>query len=76
MKSTKVLIVRHLTKFDTERGLIFKLKSYGVNVIFLKSIENYLTGRQQRVVLSSQISSWKNIPAGVSQGSVLGPHLI
>ena len=38
-------------------------------------MENYLTGRQQRVVLNGQTSSWKNILAGVSQGSALGPLL-
>ena len=36
---------------------------------------NYLTGRQQSVVLNGQTSSWKNILAGVSQGSVLEPVL-
>ena len=36
-------------------------------------MENYLTGRQQRVVLNGQTSSWKNILAGVLQGFVLGP---
>ena len=38
-------------------------------------MENYLTGRQQRVVLNGQTSSWKYILAGVPQGSVLGPLL-
>ena len=38
-------------------------------------MENYLTGRQQRVVLNGQNSSWKNILTGIPQGSVLGPLL-
>ena len=57
------------------KGLIFKLKSYGVDGSLLKLMENYLTGCQQRVVLNGQNSSWKNILAGVPQGSVLGPLL-
>ena len=36
-------------------------------------MENYLTGRQQRVVLNGQTFLWKNILAGVLQGFVLGP---
>ena len=57
------------------KGLIFKLKSYGVDGSLLKLMENYLTGRQQRVALNGQNSSWKNILAGVPKGSVLGPLL-
>ena len=56
-------------------GLIFKLKTYGVEGNLLKLLENYLTDRQQRVVLNGQTSSWQNIYAGVPQGSVLGPLL-
>ena len=36
-------------------------------------MENYLTGRQQRVVLNGQTSLWKNILAGVLQVFVLEP---
>ena len=39
-------------------------------------MENYLAGRQQRVVLNKQGSSWKSILAGVPQGPVLGPLLL
>ena len=57
------------------QGLIFKLKSYGVDGKLLKLLKNYLTDRQQRVILNGQTPSWQNIYAGVPQGSVLVPLL-
>ena len=54
-------------------GLIFKLKTYGVEGNLLKLIKNYLTDRQQMVVLNGQTSSWKNVYESVPQGSVLEP---
>ena len=57
------------------KGLILKLKSYGVDGSLLKLMENCLRGLQQRVFLNGQTSSWKNILAGVPQGSVLRPLL-
>ena len=56
-------------------GLIFKLKTYGVEGNLLKLLENYLTDRQQRVALNGRTSSSQNIYAGVPQGSVFGPVL-
>ena len=56
-------------------GLLFKLKSYGIEGKLLNLLENYLHNRKQRVVLDGQCSSWKNILSGVPQGSVLGPLL-
>ena len=38
-------------------------------------MENYLTGRFQRRKVSNSYSSWSEIIAGVSQGSILGPLL-
>ena len=54
-------------------GLIYKLKSYGVENKLLNLIQNYLTNRQQGVLLNERTSKWTNILAGVPQGSVLGP---
>lgn len=56
-------------------GLLFKLKSYGVQGELFSVLENYLKNRQQRVVLNGQHSTWKDVLAGVPQGSVLGPLL-
>ena len=44
-------------------GLLYKLKSMGISGE-LYNIENYLSGRFQRVVLNGQNSSWRPILAG------------
>ena len=56
-------------------GLIFKLKTYGVEGKLIMLLENYIKNRNQRVVLNGLNSSWKKILAVVPQGSVLGPLL-
>ena len=38
-------------------------------------MEDSLKERKQRVVLNSQFCTWKNINAGLPQGSILGPLL-
>ena len=54
-------------------GLLFKLKSIGVSDSLLQWFRDYLTGREQRVVLPGAASSWKHIKADVPQGSFLFP---
>ena len=57
------------------KGLLYKLKCYGVDKKAYDILENYLSNRQQRVLLNGQSSDWLDINAGVPQGSVLGPLL-
>ena len=54
-------------------GLLFKLKQNGISGNLLNVITDFLYQRKQRVVLNGEHSSWTNIEAGVSQGSILGP---
>jgi hypothetical protein len=37
----------------------------------LKWLKSYLTGRKQRVIIEGQASDWREVNAGVTQGSVL-----
>ena len=57
------------------KGLLFKLKSYGVNGLLLQWFESYLNYRNQRVLFRNTVSGSKFVQAGVPQGSVLGPLL-
>ena len=54
-------------------GLIFKLKTYGIDGVLLILLINCLEDYKQRVVFNGQNFSWKNILASVPQGSVLSP---
>ena len=54
-------------------GLLFKLKSYGIIGPPLNLIRSFLSNIIQRVVLNGQTSNWKEVLAGVPQGSTFGP---
>ena len=57
------------------QGLLAKLTHLGVCEDALAWLSSYLTKRRQRVRVNSSLSPWLRTPAGVPQGSVLGPLL-
>jgi hypothetical protein len=56
-------------------GLLYKLKSSGIDDTVLKWFESYLSNTRQQVVITGETSDTKYINAGDPQGSILGPML-
>ena len=52
-----------------------KPKRNGISGNWLSFLTDILRNRKQRFILNGQSSSWSNINAGVTQGSILGPLL-
>lgn len=77
-RMSTVIIFCDISKaFDKvwHKGLIKKLRSYGISGDVLKFIEDYVKNRTQIVFVNNQISDPGTVTAGVPQGSVLGPLL-
>ena len=53
--------------------LVGKLLSLGVKPTVVNWVTDFLRNRQQRVKLSGVFSDWLDVPAGVPQGTRLGP---
>ena len=55
--------------------LIAKLEAYALSINSLRYNRSYLSQRLQRTGVNNRFSLWKDIIAGVPQGSILVPLL-
>lgn len=63
--------------FDTVwiKGLLHKLHKTNTPIYLIRVIQEYLKNRSFRVFIKNVLSTIREIPKGVPQGSLLGPHL-
>ena len=57
------------------KALLKKLQSYGITGDLLLWLDDYVSDREQKVVVNNECSNFNTVKAGVPQGSVLGPLL-
>ena len=55
--------------------LLDKMKPYGFKEPAVKWLSSYLSNRSQKVLIDGHLSSARNVPIGLPEGSILSPLL-
>lgn len=76
-KSAALVLLDVEKAFDSvwHRGLVYKLINFEFPLYIIKFVRNFLNNRYFCVAIDNVFSDLLEIPAGVPQGSVLGPTL-
>ena len=71
------IFIDYSKAFDTidHSILLKKLDIYGLDTNSLKFLRSYLSNRQQRIKINTEVSPYSKLRCGVPQGSILGPLL-
>ena len=74
---TDIIYLNFQKAFDKvpHRRLMHKLTAHGIGIKVWNWICDWLSGREQRVVLLGNTSTLSPVKSGIPQGSVLGPVL-
>ena len=77
MSPVDAIYLDYQKAFDkvSHQRLILKLTPHGMGNSIINWIEQWLPDRRQRVVVDGEVSNWKSVLSGVSQGYVIGPIL-
>ncbi len=77
-KAFDIIFLDFKKAFDTVpyRKLMTKVRTLGIGGTIADWIENWLTGRKQRVVVNGKASKWVNVTSGLPQGLFWGPSCL